>query len=582
MAQSLSNIALGSLIKFGKYSVNGETPQDIIWRVVAKGHQSTPAYPSNSVTLMADKVLDFRAFDARHTLVNGLTEDVTSCGFNRYGVSNIDQWLNKDSPAGEWYTSATDTDQPPTEYTVLYGTEYSNRPGFLNAFSSEEKNAILNTTIRTNNEWDEDGYSSDSNYSDITRKVYLASQTEISTGEAEGAAFEWFYNGRSIRAAATSQARSKSLVTEMSEYCSNGYVPYWLRSPFYDSSSKVYCTHTTEMNGKCVMQAYRGNIGVRPVLNLPNTLVISDTTDSDSCYTIVWNNVPTAPSALNIPTIYGGKSNTISWRASTDPDGDSVSYELECSIDGGAFATIYSGNSLSCNHTVPYDSNTVQYRVRAVDGRGGYSTYTTSSVITVINNQPPVISGVDTDLGTLTDKLTVSNTITDPDGDSVTVTYALDGTALEAIQVTPGIPCSYSLVGTRWLTILNGTHTLTITATDSKGASSVRKYTFTKNVTALSILSDPMDSTAMPVRVSCSVTKAIAEGAIYKVEVCNNGRDASPTWEDATNETEAGEVHVFANKSKTADTWAVRIKVTVNRNGASGACYISAIGGNFD
>lgn len=587
MAQSLSNIALGSLIKFGKYSVNGETPQDIVWRVVAKGHQSTPAYPSNSVTLMADKVLDFRAFDARHTLVDGLTKDVTSYGYNNYGVSNIDQWLNKDNPAGEWYTSAIDTDQPPTSDYVLVGTEYYSRPGFLNAFSIEEKNAILNTTIRTAyaNDLSDNQPSTDLTYYDITRKVFLASLAEIGLtyDVTEGSVFEWFSDtNHPTRALTTSQAQENSLISPKPWEAYGGFADYWLRTPKPYSSSYVRGINDADFRGVTWANAYNGGMGIRPVLNLPNTLVISNTTDSDSCYTIVWNTVPTAPSALDVPTIYGGKSNTISWRASTDPDGDSVSYELECWIGGGSFTKIYNGTNLSYNHTVPQDTNYVQYRVRAVDGRGGYSTYTTSAVITVINNQPPVISGVDTDLGTLTDKLTVSYSVTDPDGDSVTVIHALDGAELDRIEVAPGVTYSYSFTGTRWLTILNGTHSLTITAIDSKGASSVREYTFTKNVTALSILSDPMDSTAMPVRVSCSVTKAIAEGAIYKVEVCNNGRDASPTWEDATNETEAGEVHVFTNKSKTANTWAVRIKVTVNRNGASGACYISAIGGNFD
>lgn len=584
MAQNLSNIALGSLIKFGKYSVNGETPQPIIWRVVAKGHQSTPAYPSNSITLMAEKILDFRAFDAKHTLVGSNVRDVTYYGYNNYGVSNIDQWLNKDSPAGAWYASAIDSDNPPTSEYVLLNTEYYSRPGFLNAFSSDEKNAILNTTIRTAYANSLDGSSpSGLTYYDITRKVYLASMIEVNQSNVfmEGSVFGWFSDTtHHIKAEVTSQAWDNSLVTRPVDGESNGYATYWLRSAYNSTSYKAWYASST--SGMGIANANVGNVGVRPVINLPNTLVISNTTDSDSCYTVEWNNAPTASSALNVPTIYGGKSNTISWRASTDPDGDGLSYELECSIGGGTFNRIYSGINLSYNHSVPYGSNTVQYRVRAVDGRGGYSAYTTSSVITVINNQPPVISGADTNLGTITDKLIVNYSVTDPDGDSVTVTHALDGTELDRMEAMPGITYSYSFIGTRWLTILNGTHTLTITATDSKGASSVRKYTFTKNVTSLSILSDPIDSTSMPTRISCSISKVIPAGAIYKVEVCNNGRDTSPTWEDATNAIEGGAVYLFTNKSKTANTWAVRIRVNVNRNGASGACYISAIGGNFD
>ena len=78
------------------------------------------------------------------------------------------------------------------------------------------------------------------------------------------------------------------------------------------------------------------------------------------------------------------------------------------------------------------------------------------------------------------------------------------------------------------------------------------------------------------------VTRNIPSASTFKVEVCNNGYDASPTWEDATAAVLSGLVHVFSNESKTATDWGVVVKVTVERNGATGACYVSAIGGNFE
>jgi hypothetical protein len=44
----------------------------------------------------------------------------------------------------------------------------------------------------------------------------------------------------------------------------------------------------------------------------------------------------------------------------------------------------------------------------------------------------------------------------------------------------------------------------------------------------------------------------------------------------------SGLVHVFSNTKKTATDWGVLVRVTVERNGATGACYVSAIGGNFE
>ena len=86
----------------------------------------------------------------------------------------------------------------------------------------------------------------------------------------------------------------------------------------------------------------------------------------------------------------------------------------------------------------------------------------------------------------------------------------------------------------------------------------------------------------MPTRIVLSVTRSVAFGAIFKVEVCNNGYDASPTWEDATVAVTSSLVYAFENVSKTADNWGVMVRVTLDRNGSTGACYVSAIGGNFE
>ena len=79
-----------------------------------------------------------------------------------------------------------------------------------------------------------------------------------------------------------------------------------------------------------------------------------------------------------------------------------------------------------------------------------------------------------------------------------------------------------------------------------------------------------------------TVVKNIPAEAIFKVEACNNGFDTNPVWEDITSAVTKGQAHVFANIVKMAPDWGVNIRVTVNRNGAEGACYITEIGGNFE
>jgi hypothetical protein len=317
-------------------------------------------------------------------------------------------------------------------------------------------------------------------------------------------------------------------------------------------------------------------------LNLSSTISVSDTTDSDGYYSLLFNFAPPQPSSLNVPTIYGGKSNAISWSSVTDPDGDTVTYTLECSIDGGAYAQIYSGTSTVYAHLVPFGTTSVAYRVKSTDPSGESSAYTTSATKTVINNNAPVISGSDSNLGVKNSGFSGTYTVTDANNNTVTVTESIDGVQIRSLVATLGSTITYGITGNTWLALANGSHTLTIRATDGID-STVRTYTFTKLVETLIIRnSTPWVSTTMPSRIMLVITRNIPSESTFKVEVCNNGYDTNPTWEDCTDAVKSGLVHVFTNKVKTSGQWGVVVKVTVNRNGATGACYVSAIGGNFE
>jgi hypothetical protein len=224
----------------------------------------------------------------------------------------------------------------------------------------------------------------------------------------------------------------------------------------------------------------------------------------------------------------------------------------------------------------------VAYRVKATDPSGESSAYTTSATITVINNNAPVISGADSNLGVKSSGFTGTYTITDANNNTVTVTEAIDGVQIRSLVATLGATITYGVTENTWLALPNGSHTLTIRATDGIDTA-VRTYTFTKLVDSFTIRnSTPWTSSTMPTRIMLVVTRNIPTTATFKVEVCNNGYDASPKWEDCTDAVKSGLVHVFNNKSKSATNWGVLVRVTVARNGATGACYVSAIGGNFE
>lgn len=575
MAQLLSNLPVGAKLKFGKYSVNGETAQSIIWTVVAKNHTSTPAYPSNAMTLITEKVIDFRAIDAQErTNTDGSRR---SGGNNRYSVSNMDQWLNKDSGAGQWYAAQHTYDQSPNSSYVSDGTPYDTSPGFLNAFSAYEKNAILTTPIRVARTSVDGG-----GYEDVSRKVFIPSAVEVGitaeSGIIDGTEWSYFSNHNTM-CWMTSQAYNYT-TRENKPASASEKIGWWTRTPLSTDSTHIYAfanngdlTHTP---------AYNGSFGLRPALNLSPSVRISDTTDNEGCYTIIPNVAPTTPSGINVPTVYGGKTTSISWGKSTDADGDTITYQLECSTNGGGYSTIYTGASTSYTHIVPFGTTSVVYRVKSVDPSGESSAYVTSATFTVINNTAPVISGSDANLGVKTEGFTGTYTVTDANNNAVTVTEAIDGVQIRSLVATLGQAITYGVNEHTWLVLPNGSHTLTISATDGIDTT-VRTYTFTKLVDSLKIQSStPWETSTQPTRIMLVVTRNIPSAASFKVEVCNNGYDSSPTWEDCTDAVRSGLVHVFTNTSKTASKWGVCIRVTVERNGATGACYISAIGGNFE
>lgn len=577
MAQLLSNLPVGAKVKFGKHRVESETPWDIVWLIVAKSHVG---YPANSITLLAEKCIDQLAYDA--TEPDNADVNRKAYGNNKYAVSNIDQWLN--SSNAEWYTSRHRTDTPPSaEYLdpQLSMLAYDDKHGFLYNFTNNERNVILNTTIRAVlNPLD------GAEYEDVVRKVFLPSVTEVKNQTeksiAEGSQWEWFVKNPSSQCSIFLQAYNNTLSPNKPSSPS-GTLSWWTRTAgAYENGSHVrYYMYDGDFNTTVARQASNG---VRPALNLSSTLKVSDTTDSDGCYTFILNSAPPKPNSIVLPNrILGGKSNTISWSSVVDSEGDAVTYQLECSYNnGGTYSVIYTGSAVSYIHIPTYGENTILYRVKAIDTSNESSAYTTSANVAITNNTPPAISGSNANLGVKSSGFTGTYTITDVNNNPVTVTESIDGIQIRSLVATLGATITYGVTGDTWLALSNGSHTLKISATDGIDTT-VRTYTFTKLVNTLKIQNaTPWDSSTMPSRIMLVITRNIPSTATFKVEVCNNGYDASPTWEDATSPVKSGLVHVFSNTKKTASKWGVLVRVTVDRNGSTGACYVSAIGGNFE
>lgn len=567
MSKKMSTLAVGDKIKFG--TLYG---QPLVWIVADKDHTG---YPANSVTFVAANIIKIMAADAKESANSDSNR--RSYGNNRWIYSNIRQWLNSAAAAGAWYTAQHSADQSPDSTSVVSYNPYTTLAGFLNGFTANEVAALLNTTI-TVCKASVDGGGTETD----TCKIFNLSCTEVGlTGDQTcGSKLALFSDNASRIAYPTAQAVSNSAYTSSNLAASKAWY-YWLRDAY---ASNSYGVRFVNSDGTLVSSnACSGSSGLRPAFNLSSDLLISDSTDSDGCYTVIYNSAPTVPSSITVPTtVEGGASLTVTWGASTDVDGNLSGYKLERSVDGGSWTQIYSGTARTYTDAITFGWTTVAYRVRAYDAAGAYSGYRTSDTRTVHNNRAPVISGSDRNLGSFSASApSTTYNVTDADGDTVAVKVYLDNVLQQSFNATLGTNYSLAFSAADWQKILNGAHTWKVTADDGNGGTATRTITFTKAVTGIAFTTKVLAADDMPTKAIVNMKGNIPAGAALKIEICNNGNDASPTWEDITQKVQLGQKHFFTNKTKTASAWGVALRVTVDKGTATETCYITQIGGNF-
>lgn len=305
---------------------------------------------------------------------------------------------------------------------------------------------------------------------------------------------------------------------------------------------------------------------------------------TSSQVTVVNNNAPSAPPSIAVPNdVKGGSTLVISWTAASDSDGNLSGYILERSTDGGStYTQVYKGDALTYTDTITKGWSTVMYRVKAYDSYDAQSGYTTSTKRTVDNNTAPTITTSSAaNLGTKSSGFTISYSVDDEDAvDTLTVTEKLDGTTKRTYTATRKTTNSFAVTGEYFQKITNGSHTMTVTVTDGK-ATVTKTFTFTKAVTAASItLAQPMEADAQITLCAITVGGLVPAGAVFKVEVTNNGKDSSPVWEDITTKSRDGRNHLFANQTA-VNGFAFNFRITVERGVSGEGGYIASIQGGF-
>lgn len=464
MAQLLSNLPIGTKIKFGKHRVGSEDAEPIIWIIADKNHSG---YPTNSVTLITEKIIDLRAYDSYFDY------DEADDGEMEYTHSNIHKWLNSSASAGMWWTKTYFDDTLPTDSNTTRGTAYGDREGFLYNFTIAERNALLATTFKAQS----------GEYSvNLTTKVYLPSTWElINTGTiSDGSTQFAYFKTNTAKSAVTQQVLTNT--TSSSKPAS--LTEFWDYNSRNTYGLKMRGVTSTGVIGSWDMN--NGSKGVRPVVNISANTKITDIVEGDGWYTILPQTAPT-------------------------------------------------------------------------------------------------ISGSNINLGEKKAGFTQTYTVNDADGDALAVKEYIDNTQIRSYVPTLNATNTISVKDATWLKLANGLHTIKIVATD--GFDEVtRTYTFTKNVTGFEVVKKvPYDSATMPKEIRVNVTRNIPNNAVFKVYACNNGYASSPTWEEITPYVISGDIYTFTNTDlKGSAKWGVNIKVTVDRGSATGACYITEIGGNFE
>jgi len=116
----------------------------------------------------------------------------------------------------------------------------------------------------------------------------------------------------------------------------------------------------------------------------------------------------------------------------------------------------------------------------------------------------------------------LSLAITDADGDSFTGTVSLDGTQKATFSGTGSL--SYPVpISTWWNSVSLGAHTITVTATDSNGASTTETYTFNRTNSAPVVTPSTRDvgSISRPQTISYSVADADGDSFSISVKIDN-------------------------------------------------------------
>lgn len=351
MSKTLGSLSVGAKIEVPVLSAyQSRFGSKIVFKIADKNHSG---YPSNSVTLITEKIIQNMASDAKEP--SNSNSDRKNYGNNRHIYSNLLQWLNSNAAAGAWYSAKHSADQAPTtKNTHVTYNPYTSWAGFLAMLDPKFVAELLTTTLTVVKSTTDGG-----SYETFTAKMFLASTTEVGLANenniAEGSLLALFSNDASRVAYPTAQC-----VSNADGYTNSGFATskgwyWWLRTP--NSSYAGHVRYVNSGGSLSYFNAYVGISGVRPLCNLKSSILVSDSPNSDGNYTVIYNSAPSAPPVISGSNAdLGTKRGDFTYQYSvTDPDGDTVNVVEK--IDGKTIAT-KNAITLGATQTLSVSGNT--------------------------------------------------------------------------------------------------------------------------------------------------------------------------------------------------------------------------------
>lgn len=574
MPKLLSSLPVGAVVKDTGTTYNGKP---ILFKVLEHGHAGDP---EGSTALVTKNIITLKCFDA---IESGSSDNNRKqYGNNRWLYANLRQWLNSTAAAGAWYAAQHSTDAPPTNANVWSNyNEYDQEAGFLTNFSENLRAALLTMTKRVAKNTVVDG----GGYEDLTEKVFLLSNTEVGLANensvAEGSIYALFNTASERLAYPTAEAVAKS------EYTNDGLAAskpwwWWLRTPDAGNSYNARGVHTDGTLGNDY--AYNGINGVRPACAVSSSIFVSDEADTDGAFVIVWNSAPTittdgaenlgdknVPFAVNY-TITDADNDEVTAVVKLDNDTvqtlDSVvlGYEYKLNISGAKLNELAEGA-----HTIT---------ITAQDNYGNTGTKTVTFNKTAAN---VAISGTDGTIGNWWMVPQYTYTVTDAEGEQITVTESVDGEVTNTVENAGQKGTISFKLDDVFDTLDNeNTHTLTIKAVNADGAEAYRNITFTKLAASLCFETKPMETDAAAEKIIVNIDYEKQGSPILKVEVTNCAYNGAVIWEDATEEVVAKKAYNFKNTVFENERYGVAVRVTITKNMDTERVYCNSIGFCFD